>query len=117
MNRLLMTAAAALASYGFNLRPHPPEPQLKINRPLGPSFFGFSRQNYGAKRGPRVPKAFRQHAKRYGSSVYSMIKMHQQIDVPMLDHGRDRLEARQRDFSFAMQSDFENEVTAGRISK
>ena len=44
-----------------------------------------------------VPKAFRQYAKRYGAGVDDMLRMHKQVDVPMLDHWRDRLSKKKAD--------------------
>ena len=40
-----------------------------------------------------VPKVFRQYAKRYGAGVEEMVRMQAQVDVPMLDHWRDKREA------------------------
>jgi hypothetical protein len=40
-----------------------------------------------------IPKALRQYARRYGSSVEQIVQTHRQFDVPMLDHYRDRAAA------------------------
>ena len=58
---------------------------------------GWNSKNDDA-RAAGIPKAFRQYAKRYGSNTHTLVATHLQINVPMIDHGRDRRDAFLRTF-------------------
>jgi len=103
MNRLKLAGLAAAAIAVFGGAPTANLPTF--NRPGNGIATGLGgrrrRRGYGWKnntaREHGIPKAFRQYAKRYGSSVTAMVKMHQLLNhVRTLDHWRDRREAFQR---------------------
>ena len=101
-SKLMLMAAAAVAAFTGA-----PTARLPVFTPAAGMFapWGGGRRRRGrgwngkneTARAAGVPKAFRQYARRYGSSVQRLQQMHLQLGgVPMLDHGRDRREAMQR---------------------
>lgn len=89
-----MAAMAALAGAPIQRSPaSAPSIPYDVSRAGRRHGSGFSDANETARH-YRIPKAFRQYAKRYGSDVNSLIACHSLLkNVPMLDHQRDRRQA------------------------
>lgn len=94
MNRLRLMALAAAAVAAMSGAPSSKLPTAS----LPGHYFGWGggrrRRGLGVKnetaRDHGIPKAFRQYARRYGSSVEDMVQMHRRIPAPMLDHWLER---------------------------
>lgn len=96
--KVMAIAAAALAGFGAA-----PSVQLNHNfrapisigyggRSINRTGRGFSGKNAQARQAG-IPKAFRQHARRYHSDIHTLLQTHRQFPAPMLDHWRDRIRA------------------------
>ena len=101
MNPLRLAAAAAMALASTSPAPAARIPLFSPAAHLFSAWAGSGRRTnrgWGSKndeaRRHGIPKAFRQHAIRHGSSVHELVRMHKQAPAPLLDHGRDRRMAR-----------------------
>lgn len=104
MNRaqLMAIAAAAMATMGSGPSHTRLTPMVALSNFA--SYGGREnlrpRRGWGSKnreaRHNGIPKAFRQHARRYHSDVHTLMQMHRQYPAPLLDHWRDRCGGRGR---------------------